>query len=119
MLFCGSFGSFRLGCGLLGLQLIERETNECLLDSLSPSGSLPRIGLRLALLVHLSPGLSPVELHGPYSLSEQRSDLVANEEVNLPILSNKALALSRIDAVVSELTEFSFDNHLLSETTEG
>ena len=101
-----------LGGSLLSLDVLQRQTDESLLDSLGSPGSLLSVGLGLTLLVHLSPGLSPVELDRLDSLSEQRSNLVADEEVDLAVLRNKALTSSRIDAVLGELAKLSLDNHL-------
>lgn len=81
------------------------------------SGSLLGVSLSLALLVHLSPGLSPVELNRSDSLSEQRSNLVADEEVDLTVLGNETLSLSRVDTVLGELAKFSLDNHYQQPTT--
>ena len=58
------------GC-LLSLNVLETQTNECLLESLGSSGSLLCVSLGLALLVHLSPCLSPVKLHRSDSLPEE------------------------------------------------
>ena len=59
-----------------------------------------------------------MELNRSDSLSEKRGNLVADEEVNLSILGNKALAFSWVDAIFSELAKFSLDNHL-SILTKG
>ncbi len=107
-----SFGSLRLRSSLLGRNVLETQTDESFLKSLGSSGALSGIGLGLALLVHLSPRLSPVKLHRSDSLSEERSDLVADEEVNLPILRDEALTLTRVNAILSELAKLSLDNHL-------
>ena len=100
------------GSGLLGLELIEGETNKGLLDSLGSSSSLLGVGLSLTFLVHLSPCLSPVELNRLDSLSEERSNLVADEEVDLSVLRDETLTSTGVNAKVCKLAEFSLDNHL-------
>jgi hypothetical protein len=107
-----SFGGLGFGGGLLGGDILKRKTNEGLLKSLGSSSSLLSVSLGLALLVHLSPSLGPVKLDGSDSLSEERSNLVADEEVNLAVLGNESLALAWVDTVLSELAKFSLDNHL-------
>lgn len=117
MLLGEGLSSLSLGGGsLLGLELIEGETNESLLDSLGSSSSLLGVGLSLTLLVHLSPCLSPVELNRLDSLSEERSNLVADEEVDLSVLRDETLTSTGVDAIVSKLAEFSLDNHLSTTT---
>ena len=112
MLLSGSgFVGLWLWGSSLDLEVLEGETNNGLLDALSSSGSLACVSLGLSLLVHLSPCLSPLELNWSDSLSEQRSGLVTNEEMDLSILSNEALASSWVHTVLSELAGFSLDNH--------
>ncbi len=107
-------GSLGLGGGPLGIEVLEGQTNHGLLDLGSSSSSLSGVCLSLSLLVHLSPCLSPVELNRPYSLLEQRSDLVADKEVNLSVFSDVTLSSPWVHTVLSKLTDLSLDNHYIN-----
>lgn len=114
VLLGGGLSSLWLWGGLLSLEFLERQTDDGLLDLGRSSSSLTGVSLSLALLVHLSPSLSPVELNRLDSLSEQRSNLMVDEKVDLSILGDETLASAWVHAVLSELASLGLDNHGIS-----
>lgn len=111
VLLCGSLSGLRLGGSSLGVEILKGQTDDGLLDLGGSSTSLSGVCLSLTLLVHLSPGLGPLELNRSDSLLEQRANLVTDEEMDLSVFSDVTRSSSGVHTVLGELTDFSLDNH--------
>jgi hypothetical protein len=101
-------GGFELLLAFLGLlilsshDLVEAHANNGLLYASSLSGLALGNLVSLDFLVEASPGLSPGQLHGLLLLVEERSNLVADEEVDFTVLGGELLAFAGVDSVLRE-----------------
>merc|ERR1719171_2516436 len=97
--------------GLLLLDVVERHTDDCLLDLRALLRSLLPCLLGLTLLVLPAPVLRPRQLHRLDALAVKADHFVAQEELDLAVPLAKADPATRVDAVLAVSTQLGLDHH--------
>jgi len=103
-------GSVGLGLGQCELasclDIIHRHANDGTDSTSDLSGLLAGLTLVLALLVKLSPGLSPLKLIGLLVLENHGQALVATNKDGLSISTDELNTVTRIDPVLRKCANF-------------
>jgi len=109
---CLGLGPHRTTLALPLLELLDINTDKGPLDLGDLPGTLLSDNVGQALFVADAPRLGPHQFGGLLVLHCEGSGLGRAEPQGLSITADEELAISGVDAVAAEVTEFCFDDHV-------